>query len=492
MSLEELTWAVQVVLSRAFTSNVKSDEELAAAEAELAAATDRKKKPGDVQFIGGEVAREVGKAKLGVARLSSRLTGDTVNLQLPDLARELGPTKLTGAAGIALSGTRPKVELTLVTPEIDLDAWLPADAPKPKGIPAAVPVTASGREWSRDRIDTSGLLSTDASFDLKAAKVIWGAYRVDDAQLSAVLDAGVLTLNQLAGGLFGGKILASGALAHAKVPTLSIDIAVENADIRQAAMATAEAGQVSGVLDYKTKLQSKGASEMALVSALSGTGEISVRDGEVDGFDLPAISARLAALDRATDFVNLMQQAMDGGKTPFRSLKGSYTIVDGVLRSEDIELDSEAATGRSTAVINLPPQEMDLNSRFWLTQHENSPPVGIRMVGPIHNPRQVFDIDKLQAYVLQRMVQRGILRRFGGTTSGTGGQDTTTATPSAVPSIPRSIDSVLKQLVPTQPKQVPAAQTSDQATQAQPAPAPAPAEVKPEDALKGILKGLLK
>ena len=140
----------------------------------------------------------------------------------------------------------------------------------------------------------------------------------------------------------------------------------------------------------------------------------------VKGIDLPAISAQLDKLDRAADFLALVQKSVGSGETPYQKLSGGYSVSAGVLTSDNIELVATAAAGKGTAVVNLPVQEMDSQFRFWLSEHPNSPPIGVRFVGPLDNPRRVLDLDKLQAYVLQRLVERGVLRNFDTNSGGTG------------------------------------------------------------------------
>jgi hypothetical protein len=189
-----------------------------------------------------------------------------------------------------------------------------------------------------------------------------------------------------------------------------------------------------------------------MVSSLQGTGKVTVRDGVVEGIDLEAVSEQLKKLDGALDFLVLAQKAMNGGSSPIDRLSGTYTITDGILRSDDIILRSRTASGKARAVINLPSQEVDVQSRFWLSEHLNSPPIGVRHVGPLTNPRMVLDIEKLQAYVLQRVVQRGILRQFGG---------------AKIPDAERT--------VPVETNKLPALD-----------------KIKPREALQSILKGLMK
>jgi uncharacterized protein involved in outer membrane biogenesis len=230
---------------------------------------------------------------------------------------------------------------------------------------------------------------------------------------------------------------------------------------------------VSGILTYDTDLKTQGGSEFELVSALSGNGSFSVRDGVVKGFDLKAFSDQLKALDRAPDFVQLAQKSLSGGETRFTSLTGTYTVSKGVLRSNDIKLQADAAAGTATAVVDLPPQQMDVKTMFRLSEHPNSPPVGVRLVGPLDNPRRIFQIEEMQAYILQRMVERGVLRNFdkdGKVQNLLNGIQGGGQAPAAAPASP----------------------TPDQGAAPAPAPAPDPAPVKPEDAVKDLLKGLLK
>ena len=111
-------------------------------------------------------------------------------------------------------------------------------------------------------------------------------------------------------------------------------------------------------------------------------------------------------MDDAGAFLVLAERSFGGGETKFRSLAGTYTVTKGVLRSNDTKLDADAGAGSATAVVDLPPRQMDVTAMFRLTEHPKAPPVGVRIVGPIDNPRQIFDINDMQAYVLQQVGTR--------------------------------------------------------------------------------------
>ena len=346
---------------------------------------------------------------LGPFEASTLFKGPVDGLTLSETAITAGPIRITGNGAVANTGPRPKITLALTSNRIAVDPWLPPGTPTPQGAaPAAAPTggTAAGGGWSREKIDTSGLSAVDADVTMGIEAIEYGSYVVDHAELAAVLKDGVLNVSKLAGGMFGGTFDLTARLADRPTPEAGVTVKVRNADVRQAAATAAETDMVSGILTYDTDLTATGGSEYELISNLNGTGSFQVRDGTVKGFDLRAFSDRLKELNGATDFVDLTQRALSGGETAFTALTGSYTVQQGVLRSNDIALDADAANGSATAVVDLPPRQMDVNARARLSDHPNAPPVGMRLVGPFDNPRQILDIDEMQRYVVQTIGTR--------------------------------------------------------------------------------------
>lgn len=346
---------------------------------------------------------------LGGFEASTLFNGPVDGLTLSETAIAAGPIRISGNGSIANTGPRPKITLALTSNRIAVDPWLPPSASTPRGAaPAAAPTGGSGAGggWSREKIDTSGLSAVDADVTMDIEAIEYGSYVVDNAELVAALTDGVLNVSKLAGGMFGGTFDLTAMLADRPTPEAAVTVKVRDADVRQAAQTAAETDVVSGILTYDTDLKATGGSEYELVSNLNGTGSFQVRDGTVKGFDLRAFSDRLQELNRATDFLDLTQRALSGGQTAFTALTGSYTVQQGVLRSNDVALDADAAKGSAAAVIDLPPRQMDVNAQARLTDHPNAPPVGMRLVGPFDNPRQILDIDEMQRYVVQTIGTR--------------------------------------------------------------------------------------
>lgn len=343
---------------------------------------------------------------LGGLKLRTRFQGPVDNVRLFETELVAGAVRATGEGSVDSRGARPAITLALAAGTIDLNPWLPPEAPKPAGAAPVAPAPAAKREWSRERIDVSGLSAMDADLTASIQEIVYGAYVVDNAQLVTTLKDGMLTLSKLAGGMFGGTFDMTGHVADRPTPTAALVVKVRDADVRQAAQTAADTGMVRGILTYDTDLQTRGDSEYAMVSNLGGTGSFNVRDGAVEGFDLRMFSEQLNQLDDAGAFLVLAERSFGGGETKFRSLAGTYTVTKGVLRSNDTKLDADAGAGSATAVVDLPPRQMDVTAMFRLTEHPKAPPVGVRIVGPIDNPRQIFDINDMQAYVLQQVGTR--------------------------------------------------------------------------------------
>ncbi len=346
---------------------------------------------------------------LGGFEASTLFKGPVDALALSETTVKAGPIAITGDGSIASDGERPFVKLVLTSNRIAIDPWLPPDQATPQGAaPAAPPAggTAAGGGWSRAPIDTSALSTVDADVTMAIEAIEYGSYVVDHAQLAAVLKDGRLDVSKLAGGMFGGTFDMTAMLADRPTPEAALTVKVRDADVRQAAQTAAETDIVSGILTYDTDLTAKGGSEYELVSNLNGTGSFRVADGTVQGFDLQSFSNRLRELNGATDFLDLTQRALSGGETRFQALTGTYVVKQGVLRSNDVALEADAARGTATAVIDLPPRQLDVNARATLTDHPNAPPVGMRLVGPFDNPRQILDVDEMQRHIVQQVGTR--------------------------------------------------------------------------------------
>lgn len=418
-------------------------------------------------------------SETGPIRAAAHVAVDPARIAFTALDGTVGPTSLGGSVHYILA-ERPRIDADLVLGDVVLDKLMPArrtasfmplrdmgrglavqpaafrapprDAPSP-----AFTLAATGAPWSSEPLDLSALTAFDGDINVTAQSLAWGDYALMDAELRAGLSDGILRLDGLNGALFDGPFAASGQLNAASLPTVSLVASVAKAQIHDVVSGGIGIDVTKGLLDGRTDLTASGPSMQALIASLTGNGHFAVTEGVINGFDLKAVSRRVGNVNDVAGILGLLQAGLSGGTTRFSSLSGTFTAAKGVVSSQDVKLEGDGGTGSAIAVIDLPAYTIDATAKFKLTGGAALPPIGLRLKGPLDNPRRFIDINDFQAALIGRGV--GNLMKGGNNNSGA--------------DILRGI------LGGSQPQ--PAPQQPEQ-------PDPAPQKPDPEQMIRGLLK----
>ncbi len=440
-------------------------------------------------------------AALGPLHLGARVTGDLVKARIGDIDARVGDDRLRGEASLSWDGPRPRIEATLAAGDLALDPFLAvlggggggeADAaasggasePQPSAQPSAGDVPRE--RWSRAPLDLDALRSVDGRARVTAKSLTLRGFRFDAATLDLALENGVLTVEKLAGELFGAPANVSGSLTAAEMPRADLTLDFAGADLEDLLITSAGIDAVTGRLDLKGRFETSGRSLFELVSALGGEATLSVRDGVLRGLDLARLNADLGAIDNEADALRLVGNAFGGGETRILSLDGSFVVRDGVLRSDDLKVLLDGGDGDATLSVDLPRWRLALDSEFRLADHPKAPAVGVVLSGPIDNPRREVRDDALRQYLAARLasaVLRKVAPKLGG---------------GKVKGVERLLDALTGNVpapAPVEPAPQPAPPPAAEAQPAAPAPEPAPPPAEPpppEVQFKNLLEGLLK
>lgn len=378
--------------------------------------------------------------------ITARIAGNGAAFTLDELSLKAGTVTAAGNAAVSLSGARPRITAKLDAGDIQLEPWLPDPARSSGAATSAtapVPFPVPGDAWSREPLRLTALRSVDAELTVTAKTIFYEAYKVENVLALLTLRDGALDVSKLSGAMFGGSIGMNGRLVATETPSLRAELQVRNADLRAATSAAGKHPRVRGLLDFDMQLSGRGQSEAALVASLTGNGRFAVREGVAEGFDLQRISDRLEALNDAVAFLTLAQAAFAGGETPFERLDGSFTITDGVARTEDTLLVASAGEGKAAGLIDLPQRQVDGTAVFTLTRHPSAPPFSATVSGPLANPAVNLRTRELEAFLVQRAIERGLMRLLPQWQQDSGGS--TQGTPAAPPASPTD---KLRQILP--------------------------------------------
>ncbi|MEN3976325.1 AsmA family protein [Emcibacter sp. SYSU 3D8] len=299
------------------------------------------------------------------------------------------------------TGDRPVLGASLVAGKIDLDPFL---GPRDSGPEKA---RQGGKRWSQAPIDISALRGADGRIDIRADEIRYRRYTFAKPSLSAVLDNGQLRIDKAGAGLFGGAATVQGSVDARDIPALRLDVTLQDASVDQALSEWADTPFASGKFAMTANLSAAGGSQDAMVRSLSGTVLLEANDGVLRGFDAAQLNSELALLTRYSDFIDLADTALAGGQTKYETLGGTLAIRDGVANVQKFDARLDGSSARVTGSVDLPRWSVDLDLSLKLTgaQHAKTPPVGMRLHGPLDSPQQKNQLTAMGKFVGKQFVK---------------------------------------------------------------------------------------
>ncbi len=348
---------------------------------------------------------------------------------------------------------------------------------------------ASGK-WSSEKIDTAFLHNFQVNLNIDANSILYETWDMKNPGIKIVLQNGKLDLSGIKAGLYDGDLLANASIASSsKGGPVSFTSAGVIKDINMGALALALSGtqriQTSGTVSLEYDVSGQGASQKAIIETLNGSSKLNGSNVIMKGFDLAGLAEALMASNKPLPRIQqILKSSTSGGETAFDTVNGSYLIQSGVVNISSMTMDGPSATIASKGNASLPRWYMDTTHTITLKNAPDVQPFDVVIKGSLSNPGNTFGSGLFDTFVRQRLQQK------------------------AVEKLPDllgdDVSSKLQKfgiLPPTQQQQQPApANDNTPATEpasgdAAPQAAPtqeAPREITPEEAIGGLLNGLLK
>lgn len=331
-------------------------------------------------------------------------TGTTYTLK--DLQATLGPSTISGQVSFDTGGGRPKLTANLSAGDLALSDIMGVEK-KSKGTVQAGNISSDNVRWSRNALNVDALRKYDAEVKITAKSLTWVTWRTDNAVLEAKLDNGTLNVSRLNGGLYGGTVNANATVvagADSKSP-LNVTGAAKLTDVSLESFVSSFSGsqlvKARGTVSVDSNISTAGISPAALIFALKGKGTATGKDLVIEGFDLARLSRTLVQPSSSVkeNVLSLLETSMAGGQTAFSILDGAFTITEGVIRFDKMQLSGDAATVNMTGNVNLPLWTVDLESAIKLAEPADAPELKTSFRGPLDNPGKTFGRSALDSYV---------------------------------------------------------------------------------------------
>ena len=361
--------------------------------------------------------------------------------------------------GFAISGA-------LNLGDVPLDAWAgEMDAPPRKASASSSKQSNAARKgksqkarWSREALDYSALQALDLDLSANAKSLSYGPWKVEKPLLVFSLKNNDLTVREFDGQIFDGTVKVTSKISFPKEKGDALSLTLNNQmrGVSMEPLFTALTGgdllQGKGALNLDAALAAKGGSPFALIYDLQGKGAMTGEKIVLEGVDFVRFARALSSETKPGDTLNgLWKGVQKGGSTAFETLDGEFTVSEGVVDITKLVLDGEKAYVDTKGKVNLPKWTLASTHEVTLKPPEKIPPFTMKIEGPLDNPAQTFGQGALQDY-LQRKLSRKLEKILSD-----------------------------KLGLPTANDNAPSNQNSDGSK-----------AIKPEDALRGILQGILQ
>ncbi|WP_281018128.1 MULTISPECIES: AsmA family protein [unclassified Minwuia] len=286
--------------------------------------------------------------------LDANVTGSPTAVALSDAAIGFDGNRLTGAIRAGLAGARPSLFADLSGGDLDLRPYMPADAKEGVGTSdgAAAPAGAS-KDWSDDPIDLSGLDAADVDMHIAADSIKTGIVDTAATDIKLVSEGKRTNLTITKLGLYDGE--ATGAVSidrRGAAPKFAIKLDGNGIQAQPMLQQFADFGDFLGTVELAVDMTTAGASERQIVSALNGTGALTVRDGAIIGYNL-------AAAVRGISTANLDLDYDEAEKTDFAEISATWTANNGVINNPDLMMNAPLLRVTGKGTVSLPPRQID-------------------------------------------------------------------------------------------------------------------------------------
>jgi uncharacterized protein involved in outer membrane biogenesis len=277
--------------------------------------------------------------------------------ELQGLQLDVGESRVSGTGKLDISGPRPRLEVQVAAPRIQLDDFplpkrLTDDPPPRPGNKDDLRVTASAFAGRTDRMLSAAFLRRfDASIDVEANEVLSGSDRLADGELHLKLTDGRLLLDPAVINLPGGSM------------RLSLGYDLKGAEVEFAAAARVErfnygiiarrlgrADDLRGLFSLKVDIAGRAPSLETVMNNANGRFDFAVWPNELRSgvFKLWSVNLVLA----------LVPLIDVGGTSQVNCIVGQFDLKDGDLISDKFVIDMTRVRMGGEGHANLATEEL--------------------------------------------------------------------------------------------------------------------------------------
>lgn len=315
---------------------------------------------------------------LGAVDVATTLKATLAETDLGKIKGRVGGTSVSGTANARYDTPKPILQADLQTGVLIIDPFMPAEQSagvwpetSPVGTPAGPirrKVLSVSPRWPDDPIDLSALGAMDGQVTLMSEALVYGPYRFEQADIIAKLTDGVLAAEKINGRLFGGQ-LATTANVNSRTGAINATINLAGAGIASALQAVTGDAIATGGIDFTTQLSTVGHSVADFVAALNGSGSIGLSRVDPKGAGTgSALAPMIGLVSGLAQLNSALSLQGDQRTSSLADVSATFTIQNGVARTNDLGIASALGRGEATGAVDLAGWGVSLDGQLQLAQ----------------------------------------------------------------------------------------------------------------------------
>ncbi len=333
-----------------------------------------------LQLLGRDIPEAVTRlAGTSIAVEGNLSVAEGGSLHLRDGAVAIGDTHLNAAFDLVPGEDRPLLRGTITGGEIGFSNIIDPTELAPHG------------SWSRAPYDVSALFALDADLTIRAEALRLAGMDLEGLDLRANLDRGRLVFDiarvDLAGGQLAGQFVVNGRGGLSVGGDLLLANAQTGLLLEQVFGQAWSTGRGSASVEFL----GVGDDLFSILDGFEGEGDLSLRQGVLNGVDLPGLARDARDLAEATEF---------------DAVVADFRIRDGVLISDDLRIDAPWGVLLGDGEVDLAERAMEYRLAPSDWPDPRVAPVPVLLNGSWDDVAAVPDREALEAFAAEAAAER--------------------------------------------------------------------------------------
>jgi uncharacterized protein involved in outer membrane biogenesis len=291
------------------------------------------------QFYLRDINRAEGRPDASIRRFNASCTLRKDAIVLNSVSGLINSSNFS-LSGVYLTGRTPQANISVTSSKLDLDELRMFLLPAQKG----------------DSPQTPGL---DAKLTLNVESGNIGKLAFSKLNVSAQQDKGTVYLQNLTAGMLGGKLSAKGRIAPGgeQGDRYDLTLDISRADAEQLFEALDISREVTGTLALHGDLTARGNTLLDIKKSALGNIRLNMNNGTLRKFSTLSKVFSILNVSQLLKF-KLPDMASDG--MPYSSIKGSISVKEGLLATQDLFISSNAINVSIVGTADIVKEELNL------------------------------------------------------------------------------------------------------------------------------------